>query len=106
MKFAYLACLLVTIGCLLACDYRYKLAFFYKRQRTTKTIATAMLVFLLWDIAGIALDIFFPGKSSYSIGVTVLPQVPPEEFLFLFIFTYLALLLWRGIERYADLHHS
>lgn len=106
MKFAYLIVLLFSIGCLVAADYRYKLAFFYQRRRTIKTLATAWAVFLVWDVVGVVLGIFFPGQSHYSPNVHVLPRVAFEELFFLLLFVYLTLLLWRGLERYADLRRS
>jgi len=106
MMFAYLIVLLVSIGCLVAADYRYKLALFYQRRRAVKTLATAWTVFLAWDLAGVALGIFFPGQSRFSPNFHVLPNVALEELFFLLLFVYLTLLLWRGMERYADLHRS
>jgi lycopene cyclase domain-containing protein len=87
-------------------DYRYKLAFFYQRRRTIKTLATAWMVFLVWDLAGVVLGIFFPGQSRYSPDIRVLPNVAVEELFFLLLFVYLTLLLWRGLERYADLRRT
>lgn len=106
MKFSYLAILLFSISCLMAADYRYKLALFYQRKRTIKTLATTWAAFLVWDLAGVALGIFFPGKSRFSPNVQFLPNVAFEELFFLALFVYLTLLLWRGMERYADLRRS
>jgi lycopene cyclase domain-containing protein len=106
VKYAYLLILLLTICCLVLVDYRYKLAFFYQRRRTIKTLATAWAAFLAWDLAGVALGIFFPGQSRFSPNVHVLPGVALEELFFLLLFVYLTLLLWRGMERYADLRRS
>lgn len=101
MHFAYLGCLLTVIGLLVLTDFRLKLAFFYDWQRTAKTLATALGFFLVWDILGVALKIFFPGDSPYTLRIMLLPRVPLEELFFLFLFTYLTLILWR---LYAHLH--
>lgn len=99
MKAAYLIALLGAIGCLVLCDYRYHLAFFFDTKRTFKTLITCWVFFLLWDILGVGLGIFFPGSSRFVLGVEVLPNVPVEELFFLFLLTYITLLLWRGVER-------
>lgn len=100
---AYLSCLLVGIGALTVTDYRFRLAFFYDWQRTAKTLLSAVGFFLMWDILGVALRIFSPGGSRYSLNVMVLPKIPIEELFFLFLFTYVTLLVWR---LYAHLHHA
>ncbi len=96
MHYAYLGSLLAVIAILLVADWRLRLAFFYDWQRTAKTLATAVGFFLVWDILGVALKIFFPGNSPYALHVMLLPRVPLEELFFLSMFTYVTLLLWRG----------
>ena len=96
MIFYYLMSLVVTIGFLALCDYRYKLAFFHDAKRTAKTIAVSIIFFLVWDILGVQLNIFFPGNSLYDMPLRVLPGVPVEELFFLFLLSYITLLLWRG----------
>lgn len=103
MQFAYLGSLLTAIGFLVLADWRFQLAFFYDWRRTTKVIATAISFFLIWDILGVTLKIFFPGNSQYDLGILILPKVPIEELFFLFLLTYVTLLLWRG---YAQLHRT
>lgn len=97
---SYLGSLVLVIGLLLVADWRLRLAFFNDWRRTAKTLATAIGFFLVWDLLGVGLHIFFPGNSAYSLHIMILPKVPLEEFFFLFLFTYLTLLLWRA---YADL---
>ncbi len=94
--YTYLCSLLAVIGLLVITDGRYKLAFFANWRQTAKVLGTAMLFFLAWDSLGVRLKIFYPDNSAYALHVMVLPGVPVEEGLFLFLFTYLTLLLWRG----------
>lgn len=96
MKYYYLLCLLLSLLSLFIVDARYKLVFFYMPKRASKTIITAVLFFLAWDIAGIQLGIFFPGDSKYTVSINVLPGVPVEELFFLTLLSYLTLLLWSG----------
>ena len=95
----YLAALLVSITGLLVIDRRFKLAFWFDTIRTGKTIALSIFVFVIWDIIGINMGIFFKGNSQYMLPFVIAPEFPVEELFFLFLLTYVALLLIRGISR-------
>jgi lycopene cyclase domain-containing protein len=95
----YLIGLLVALAGLTLTDYRYKLAYFTAPKRTLKTIGAATAVFLVWDLLGVGLGIFFIGQTKYLTGIHMLPEVPLEEVFFLLVFVYSALLLLRGSEK-------
>ena len=102
-KFTYISLLLAMIALLVFVDWRMHLAFFYDWRRSLKTIAAGWLLFLLWDIIGIQMSIFYPGNSRYDLGLLLAPKFPIEEAFFLFSFVYLTLILWSIGEHYADL---
>lgn len=95
MGFTYLIGIIVSIFCLGLIDRKYKLAFFYDRPRTIAVIAMLLGFFLIWDIAGVALGIFFKGGSEYTIGFDIMSNIPIEELFFLTLLTYLSLILYR-----------
>ena len=64
VKFVYLASILFSFAGMLFLDYKYQLAFFYNRRQTLLTLVCGLAVFLLWDILGIGLGIFFEGQSD------------------------------------------
>jgi lycopene cyclase domain-containing protein len=97
MHFFYILGLSIGISGLAIIDYRYKLAFWYNWRRTLKTIGAAMAVFIVWDVLGIILGIFFHGSSKYSLPFTIAPEFPLEELFFLFLLTYSALIIYRGV---------
>ena len=97
IEWTYLAALLVSIGGLLILDWRYKLAFWHEARRTGLTIATAIAIFVLWDFIGIRLGIFFHGGSAYTLPARLAPEFPIEELFFLFLLSYSALIIWRGV---------
>lgn len=99
MGAAYLGFLLVAISGLLACDQRWHLVFFYDARRAAKVIALGVGLFLLWDLAGAGLGIFFPANSHFTLGIHILPGIHIEEIPFLFLLCYAALVVWRGSER-------
>lgn len=97
--FLYLAGLLVSIAGLFVIDWRYKLAFFSDARRTAATLGIAIALFVVWDILGINQGIFFHGGSPFSLPFRLLPEFPLEELFFLFLLTYVALIVYRFIEK-------
>lgn len=98
MSWLYLLVLLVSIAGLALADYRWKLAFFHDKKRAAITLVIGVAFFLVWDIAGVALGIFFVGENPYLSGIRVLPEVPVEELFFLVLLCYVTLLAWRKAE--------
>lgn len=100
MHFFYILGVCIGISGLAIIDHRYKLAFWHNGRQTLKTIGTAMGVFIVWDVLGIILGIFFHGQSSYSLPFTIAPEFPLEELFFLFLLTYSALIIYRGVSKW------
>lgn len=95
----YLASLLISIAGLAALDFRSKLAFFSAPLRAAATLAIGVVFFLLWDVAGIALGIFFRGDSPFLSGWQLAPELPVEEFFFLIVLCYTALLVFIAARK-------
>lgn len=100
VAWAYLVALVVSISCLLLIDYRWKLAFWYDAKRTALTLVCAIAIFIVWDVIGIALGIFFHGGSEFALPFVIAPEFPIEELFFLFLLTFVTLLIYRGVERW------
>jgi len=99
MQWLYLAGLVLAIACLVLVDRKFKLAFFYDVRRTALTLGIAMWLFIVWDIFGIQLGIFFHGGSDFTLPVRIVAQFPIEELFFLFLLSYVALLLYRFAQK-------
>lgn len=99
MQWSYLIGLVVAIFCMGLIDYRYKLALWHNRRRTITTILIAVGIFVIWDILGIGLGIFFHGNSNYSLPFTILPEFPIEELFFLVLLCYTTLIIYRGANK-------
>ncbi|WP_234986520.1 lycopene cyclase domain-containing protein [Demequina sp. NBRC 110055] len=95
----YLTALLISIGGLATLDWRYRLALFVETRRTVLTLAIAVAFFLVWDLIGTGLGIFFIGDGPYQSGLVIAPEVPLEEVFFLILLAYQTLLLWRAFSR-------
>ena len=102
LSYAYLAVLLFSLTGLALIDYRYKLAFFENWMRATAAVFLPVVFFLLWDVAGIVLGIFFRGQSSHLTGILLAPELPIEEPFFLVLLCYTTLILFLSIRRGLD----
>lgn len=102
MSFAYLGALLVSLGGLAVLDWRYRLAVWDQSKRSLTVVGVGVAFFLILDLIGVSLGIFFRGPSEYMTGILVAPEVPLEEVFFLTLLTYQTLLAWRGFERRAE----
>ena len=99
MSLLYLASLAIAIFGMVMIDRKYQLAFFHDAKRAAATVGIAVGVYILWDLLGIALGIFRQGTSGYDLGVEVLPELPIEEFFFLFLLCYLSLICYVYLRR-------
>ena len=98
MGFAYLSAILFSMFGMVMVDRKHKLALFHDRVRTALTVATGVLVFIIWDVLGITLGIFFAGSSEYMTGFFLAPEFPIEELFFLTFLCYFTLILYRILE--------
>ena len=99
MTFAYLGALVFSLAGLAILDWRYRLAVWYQPRRSLGVVGIGVAFFLVLDLIGVELGIFFRGEGEYMTGVLVAPEVPLEEVFFLTLLTYQTLLAWRGFER-------
>lgn len=89
---SYLAILFISLlGCYLL-DRTHRLAFTVDPKRAFLSMLPAFVVFLIWDIAGIALGIFFRGNNTLLTGIQVFPEFPVEEIFFLILLCYSTLI--------------
>ena len=93
--YVYISALIIAICGLAVIDRKYTLAFWFDARRTWITLLTAEAVFIVWDVLGIRMGIFFVGTSKYITGIRLAPELPIEEIFFLFLLVYNALILWR-----------
>lgn len=97
--FLYLTLLLISIAGLVAIDHRQKLALFPHPLPTLISVFAGVAVFLIWDIVGIALGIFFRGPAPHLSGLLLGPELPLEELFFLILLSYNTLLAYQFFAR-------
>ena len=98
MSALYLSALLVSIAGLLVLDARCRLFVFAAPVRALVVLVVGVLGFLLWDLAGIGLGIFFEGRPALLVGVDLAPQLPLEEVSFLVLLCLTAMVSY-GLAR-------
>lgn len=98
-SFYYLAGLLFSIVGLGLLDWRYKIAFFKNRKAASVATLIPLILFVIWDAAGISLGIFFRGQTSHLSGIMLAPEFPLEEIFFLFLLNYSALTIFSVFTR-------
>lgn len=92
--FAYLAALAISIAGMVALDWRHKLFFWRDRRRASIVLITGVIFFLIWDLFGIGLGIFFRGSGEFMTGLLIAPELPIEEVFFLTLLCYLTMNLY------------
>jgi lycopene cyclase domain-containing protein len=91
MGFLYLAALLVSLFGMVMLDRRFRLFFWRDVPRAAVTLLAGVVFFLVWDVVGIDLGIFFRGETSFMTGVLVATELPLEEVFFLTLLCYLTM---------------
>jgi len=99
VSFLYLLLLVISIGCMVLIDRRYRLFFWRNARRAALVLVSGVLFFLVWDVVGIVFRVFARGDSPYMTGVELLPDLPLEEVFFLTFLCYLTMVLIVGSER-------
>lgn len=99
MNFTYLGLLAFSLIGTGLFDYKWKMALFNNPSRAVLTLLVSVVYFLIWDVAGIALGIFFTGSTNLLTGIMLAPNLPLEEPFFLLLLCYCALLLFVAFSR-------
>lgn len=99
MGFVYLALLLLTLGCMLLLDRRFRLFFWRDAVSASVVTVVGLAFFLVWDVAGIAGGIFFRGEAAVATGIVLAPELPIEEPVFLLFLVVCTMVVYTGAVR-------
>ncbi|MFB4350251.1 lycopene cyclase domain-containing protein [Microbacterium sp. CR_7] len=99
MGVVYLASLLVSLGCMLLLDWRFRLFFWRDALSASVVTVVGLVFFLVWDVAGIAGGIFFRGEGAIATGIVLAPELPLEEPVFLVFLVVCTMILYTGAVR-------
>lgn len=99
MSWIYGAGLLVSLAGMVLLDRRFRLFFWKDPRRAGIVLVAGVVFFLLWDLAGIGLGVFFRGPSPLVTGLVIAPEVPVEEVLFLTLLSYTIMNVFAAVSR-------
>ncbi|MBG0740187.1 lycopene cyclase domain-containing protein [Paeniglutamicibacter antarcticus] len=102
MGLVYLGGLLLSLAAMLALDWRLRLFLFRSPCRAALVLACGLLFFLIWDVAGIRLGIFYRAETAIMTGILLAPDLPLEEAFFLTFLCYLTMVLFTTSLRWAE----
>ena len=88
VNFAYLAALAVALTGMVLLDRRFTLFFWRDARRAGVVLVSGVVFFLVWDLGGILLGIFFRGQTDFMTGLLIGPELPIEEVFFLTLLCY------------------
>ena len=99
MSFLYLLALLIALTGMVMLDRRFGLFFWASWRRALAVLIAGVAFFVVWDLAGIGLGIFFRGETDFMTGLQVAPELPVEELFFLTLLCYLTMNLYGFFSR-------
>ena len=99
MIFLYLLALLIALTGMVMLDRRFHLFFWAAPRRAAVVLLVGVAFFVVWDLAGIGLGIFFRGETVFMTGLQVAPELPIEELFFLTLLCYLTMNLYGGLSQ-------
>lgn len=99
ISYLYLIALVISIAGIALLDRRHKLAFWVDAKASALSISIGVAVFLVWDLIGIALGIFFRGNAPHLSGLLLAPELPLEELFFLILLCYNTLIAYRWVKK-------
>ena len=94
MSLLYLLALLIALTGMVMLDRRFRLFFWAAPRRAALVLLVGVAFFVVWDLAGISLGIFFRGETEFMTGLQVAPELPIEELFFLTLLCYLTMNLY------------
>ena len=94
MAVLYLAALAVALTGMVVLDRRFTLFFWRDARRAAIVLVVGLVFFVVWDLSGIGLGIFFRGETSFMTGLVIAPELPLEELFFLVLLCYLTMNLF------------
>ena len=102
---AYAIILILSISGLLVIDYKWQLIIWrdvISRRAFLATLICGLVFFLIWDLVGIGLGIFYT-NPRYTLGINLFtPNLPIEEIGFLTLLIYTILILLVGFTKRSE----
>lgn len=102
MGILYLVALAIALTGMVMLDRRFGLFFWRDARRASIVLVVGVLFFVVWDLFGIGLGIFFRGETDFMTGLQVAPELPIEEIFFLTLLCYLTMNAYSAVEQWRS----
>jgi lycopene cyclase domain-containing protein len=102
MGVLYLVALAIALTGMVMLDRRFGLFFWRDARRASIVLVVGVLFFVVWDLFGIGLGIFFRGETDFMTGLQVAPELPIEEIFFLTLLCYLTMNAYSAVEQWRS----
>jgi len=102
MGILYLVALAISITGMVLIDRRWRLFFWRDALRAAIVLVVGIVFFVVWDLFGIGLGIFFRGETSFMTGLQVAPELPVEELFFLTLLCYVTMNVYGLLTRRSE----
>nr|WP_281360954.1 lycopene cyclase domain-containing protein [Schumannella luteola] len=102
----YLVALAISLTGMVVLDRRFRLFFWRDARRAAIVLPVGILLFLVWDLFGIGLGIFFRGETVFMTGLQLAPELPVEELFFLTLLCYLTMNVYGAASSLLDARAS
>ena len=102
LNFAYLVTLAVALTGMVLLDRRFALFFWRDARRAAIVLSLGVAFFLVWDLGGIVLGIFFRGQTDFMTGLLIGPELPIEEVFFLTLLCYNTMNAYTAADDWLD----
>jgi lycopene cyclase domain-containing protein len=102
----YLAALVVSMAAIVTVDARWKLFLWAHPRRALAVLACGIVLFVLWDSAGILSGVFERGDSTAMSGIELAPDFPLEELFFITFLCHLTMVLFTLAHRLVGIRRS
>ena len=102
MGVLYLVALAIALTGMVMLDRRFGLFFWRDARRASSVLVVGVLFFVVWDLFGIGLGIFFRGETDFMTGLQVAPELPIEEIFFLTLLCYLTMNAYSAVEQWRS----
>lgn len=106
MGVLYLVLLLVSMGCMLLIDRRFRLFFWRDPLAASIVTVVGLAFFLVWDAVGIATGIFLRGDATIATGIVLAPELPLEEPVFLLFLVVCTMVVCTGTARLLSVRRA
>ena len=102
MGILYLVALGIALTGMVMLDRRFRLYFWADARRAAIVTVVGVVFFVVWDLFGIGLGIFFRGETSFMTGLQVAPELPVEELFFLTLLCYVTMNVYGLLTRRSE----